>query len=77
MDEFRNKSTREEVGGKGQRVKGKVKEGVGKLAGDDDLEAEGQADQAEGRVREGVGKAGRTLSDVADAAKDKLDDDDK
>jgi uncharacterized protein YjbJ (UPF0337 family) len=74
MDEFRNKSTREEVGGKAERLKGKVKEGAGKLSGDEELEAEGQADQGEGRVREGVGKAGRTISDMADAAKDKLRD---
>ncbi len=72
MDEFRKKSAREEVGGKGENLKGKVKEGLGKLTGDEDMEAEGQADQGEGKVREGVGKAGRSISDMADAAKDKL-----
>ncbi len=72
MDEFRKKSAREEIGGKGESLKGKIKEGAGKLTGDSDLEAEGQADQGEGKVREQMGKAGRAISDAADVAKDKL-----
>ncbi len=72
MDEFRKKSIDEQVGGKGESMKGKIKEGVGKLTGDKDLEGEGQAEQGEGKVREGVGKAGRAISDTADRLKDKL-----
>ena len=41
----------DEVEGKFENVKGKVKEGVGDLTGNRDLEAEGQADQAEGKTR--------------------------
>lgn len=73
MDEFRKKSVDEQVGGQGESLKGKVKEGVGKVTGDTDLEAEGQADQAEGKIRQGVGKAGRAISDLKDRAKEKLD----
>ena len=72
MDEFRKKSVDEQIGGKGESMKGKLKEGLGKLTGDEDLEAEGQVEQGEGKVREGVGKAGRAISDAADRAKDKL-----
>lgn len=72
MDEFRKKSIDEQVGGKGESMKGKIKEGVGKLTGDEELEGEGQAEQGEGKVREGVGKAGRAISDAADRLKDKL-----
>ncbi len=72
MDELRRKSIDEEAGGKGESMKGKVKEAVGKLTGDEDLEAEGQLDQGEGKAREKMGKAGRAVSDIADRAKDKL-----
>ncbi len=54
-------------------MKGKIKEGFGKLTGDADLEAEGEAEQGEGKIREGIGKAGRAVSDLADRAKEKLE----
>ncbi len=57
-------------------MKGKVKEGLGKLSGDSDLEAEGQMEQGEGKARQEIGKAGRAVSDLADRAKDKLSGDD-
>ncbi len=72
MDELRKKSTDEQVGGKGESLKGKLKEGAGKLTGDEDLEAEGQMEQGEGKAREKMGKAGRAVSDFADRAKDKI-----
>ncbi len=70
MDELRKKSVDEQVSGKGESIKGKVKEGVGKLTNDADLEAEGQAEQGEGKVREGFGKAGRAISDIKERAKE-------
>jgi uncharacterized protein YjbJ (UPF0337 family) len=73
MDEFKKKSVDEQIGGKAESVKGKIKEGFGKLTGDADLEAEGQAEQGEGKIREGIGKAGRAVSDLADRAKEKLE----
>jgi len=44
-------------------AKGRVKEATGNLTGDDDLKNEGKGDQAAGKVK-----------DVADSAKDKVDD---
>jgi len=44
-------------------AKGRVKEAAGNLTGDDDLKREGKGDQAAGKVK-----------DVADSAKDKVDD---
>ena len=44
-------------------AKGRVKEAAGNLTGDDDLKNEGKGDQAAGKVK-----------DVADSAKDKVDD---
>jgi uncharacterized protein YjbJ (UPF0337 family) len=72
MDEFRKKSIDEQVGGKGESIKGEIKEGLGKVSGDSDLEAEGQIEQAEGKAREKMGKAGRAISDAAERVKDKL-----
>lgn len=42
---------------------GKLKEGAGKLTGDEKLQAEGEGDQASGKVKQAGDK-------VADAAKD-------
>jgi uncharacterized protein YjbJ (UPF0337 family) len=44
-------------------AKGRVKEAAGDLTGDDDLKEEGKVDQAAG-----------TVKDVADSAKDKVED---
>lgn len=52
---------------KAEDLKGRGKEAVGSLSGDDDLKNEGKGDQA---TAEGKQK----LSDAADAVKDKVDD---
>jgi uncharacterized protein YjbJ (UPF0337 family) len=41
-------------------VKGKVKEGVGRATGDEELEAEGTADQAKGNLKQ----AGEKVKDA-------------
>ena len=51
---------------KGEELGGKVKEGTGKLTGDDELQAEGKTDQSKGKVKQGGEK-------VKDAAKDVKD----
>jgi|SRR5678816_1136503 uncharacterized protein YjbJ (UPF0337 family) len=64
---------RDEVEGKFDQAKGKVKETVGRAVDDRDLEHEGQADNAGGKVQEGFGKArrkvGEAIEDVGDAIK--------
>ncbi len=62
----------DEVEGKFENVKGKVKEGVGDLTGNRDLEAEGQADQAEGKTQESWGKVKRGVGDAVDAVGDAI-----
>jgi uncharacterized protein YjbJ (UPF0337 family) len=52
--------------GKTQETKGKAKEAVGALSGDDDLKAEGRADQSTGKARQ----AGEKIRDAADDIKD-------
>ncbi|MEO5857531.1 MAG: CsbD family protein [Pyrinomonadaceae bacterium] len=61
----------DEVKGKWEQTKGAVKDKVGEVTGDSELEAEGEAQRAGGEAREGWGKVKRkvsdTIEDVADA----------
>ena len=63
----------DEMEGKYNQAKGSVKEGLGRLTGDDDLQAEGSADKMKGDVQEGYGtakrKVGEAIEDVGDAIK--------
>ena len=52
---------------KAEELKGRGKEAVGSVAGDDELKAEGKSDQASANLKE-------KAADVADAVKDKVDD---
>ena len=64
----------DELNGKVDRLKGKIKEQVGNATNDEDLRGEGIADQAAGNVEEGFGKArrkvGNALHEVAHKIKD-------
>ena len=64
---------RDEIEGKYEQAKGSIKEGVGKLTGDDELRSEGAADKVKGDVQEGFGtakrKVGETIEDIGDAIK--------
>jgi uncharacterized protein YjbJ (UPF0337 family) len=51
----------DEVEGKLHNFKGKVKEKVGKLTNDPDLETEGQAEEIAGKVQEKVGQVKKVL----------------
>jgi uncharacterized protein YjbJ (UPF0337 family) len=62
----------DEVEGKVDQAKGKVKD----LIGDDEMEADGKADHAEGEAQETWGKAKRKVGDAADAVKDVFTGDD-
>jgi uncharacterized protein YjbJ (UPF0337 family) len=54
------------MSGRTDQAAGKVKETAGKLANDEDLEAEGKGQHAAGKVK-------KTLEDVADTAKGAVD----
>jgi uncharacterized protein YjbJ (UPF0337 family) len=49
------------VRGTGKQVRGRVKDAVGGLTGDAELQAEGKIDQAAGKVQRAVGRAERKL----------------
>ena len=51
------------VEGAGKEMGGKLKEGAGKLTGDEKLKAEGRMDQVEGKVQNTVGGVKDSLKD--------------
>jgi uncharacterized protein YjbJ (UPF0337 family) len=50
--------------GKIDQAKGKVKQAVGTLTGNEDLKAEGQVDETVGKVEAAVGRIGRKTGDA-------------
>ena len=62
----------DEVDGKWEQVKGTVKEKVGEVTGDRDLEAEGEAQDAAGETQETWGKFKRGVSDAVDSVGDAI-----
>ncbi len=63
---------KDEAAGKGEQLKGKVKDKVGEWTNDPELEAEGEADQVEGKVRETYGTAKRKVDEAVDDVKSRL-----
>lgn len=63
---------KDEVRGKSDQVKGKVKEEIGNLTDNEDLRDEGVADQAAGDVEEGVGKGRRKVGEALNDLGDKI-----
>jgi uncharacterized protein YjbJ (UPF0337 family) len=64
---------KDEIAGKGEELKGKVKQAVADLTNDPELHDEGVADEAAGDLREGVGtvkrKVGEAIKDLGDRIK--------
>ena len=64
---------RDELEGKKEQLKGKVKQAAGDLTDDDQLHDEGVADEAAGDIQEGFGRArrkvGKAIEDLGDSIK--------
>ena len=64
---------RDEIDGKAEALKGKVKQAAGDLTNDPDLHDEGVADEAAGDAQSAIGegrrKVGEFVKDVGDAIK--------
>jgi uncharacterized protein YjbJ (UPF0337 family) len=56
----------DEIKGKGKQVKGAVKEELGKLTGNRELEDSGTADRVEGDVQQGFGKTKRKVGEAVE-----------
>lgn len=65
---------KDELEGKWEHAKGSIKEGIGNLTGNRDLEAEGEAQQAEGKTQETWGKAKRKVGEAVDSIGDAISD---
>lgn len=55
---------KDRIKGTAQKIKGGIKEAVGKIIGSKKLETEGRIDHAAGSVRNGVGKAKDVVRDI-------------
>jgi uncharacterized protein YjbJ (UPF0337 family) len=56
--------SRSRFSGTGQQVAGRVKEGLGKILGDDDLTDQGIGDQAVGAIQDAAGKVAHAASET-------------
>jgi uncharacterized protein YjbJ (UPF0337 family) len=63
---------RDELEGKSEQLKGKVKQAAGDLSDDERLHDEGVADEAAGTVQEGFGRARRKAGEAIEELGDKL-----
>lgn len=63
---------KDELDGKLDQVKGKVKQGTGDLTGNERLHDEGVADEASGDVQEGFGRGRRKVGEAIEDLGDKL-----
>ena len=46
---------KDRIAGAAKKIKGSIKEAIGKATGDSKLEAEGKADKVEGKVQNAIG----------------------
>jgi uncharacterized protein YjbJ (UPF0337 family) len=63
---------RDELEGKGDQLKGKIKQAAGDLTDDEKLHGEGVADETSGNVQEGFGTARRKVGDAIEDLGNKL-----
>jgi uncharacterized protein YjbJ (UPF0337 family) len=57
---------KDRIQGSVDQAKGKIKEGVGKVTGDQKTEAEGKVDQAKGKIENAIGSAKDKLRETLD-----------
>ena len=63
---------RDEMEGKYEQAKGSVKEGFGRMTGDEQMETEGSADKLKGDFQEGWGGTKRKVGDILEDAGDAI-----
>ena len=63
---------KDELDGKVDQVKGRVKQGVGDLTNNERLRDEGVADEAAGEVQEGFGRGRRKVGEAIEDLGEKL-----
>jgi len=63
---------KDELKGKMDEAKGKVKEQVGDMTGDDRMRSQGKIDEMGGNARETIGKGRRKVGEALDDLGDKI-----
>ena len=63
---------RDELEGKGDQLKGKIKQGVGDLTDNERLHDEGVADEAAGEAQDTLGRARRKVGEAVEDLGDKI-----
>jgi uncharacterized protein YjbJ (UPF0337 family) len=61
------------MSGEFDQAKGRVKQAVGDLTDDDELEREGETDEAAGKVKEAIGKGKERLEEAVDDVRDRVE----
>lgn len=61
MSDLQGRGLEHQLEGKGDDLKGKLKDGLGGLTGDSSLQGEGKMDQLKGKVKDMLGKAEEDL----------------
>jgi uncharacterized protein YjbJ (UPF0337 family) len=64
-------SMTDKIKGAANQAGGKIKEGVGKAIGNEQMQVEGVAQQVKGKVQQKVGEAKESIKDAADKLADK------
>ena len=64
-------SATDKIKGVANQTGGKIKEGIGKAIGNEQMQVEGMAQQVKGKAQQKVGEAKSTLKDMADKVADK------
>lgn len=60
------------MGARSDQVKGRTKEAIGDLTGNEDLKSEGTADRRSGETKEKLGRATEKIEEVIDKGKSAL-----
>ena len=60
-DDLRSKGINNSIEGKGDKLKGKLKDAAGGLTGDSHLQAEGKMDKLKGKAKDTLGSAERKI----------------
>ncbi len=67
-------SMTDKVKGVANQAGGKIKEGVGKAIGNEQMQVEGMAQQVKGKAQQTVGEAKSAIKDLADKVADRAHD---
>jgi uncharacterized protein YjbJ (UPF0337 family) len=63
---------KDEAEGKGKQIKGTIKDKVGEVTGNRDLEAEGENERTAGNVQQNIGEARRKVGNAIEDLGDKI-----